>query len=196
MILTPITSETEKQERFRVRRDINIPAKLFYAHLQGLECFVGKKVLEIGGTDDEDGNLHGYFTGMGAEYQSVRLEENKNKLPWVLPMHDFRDITSKSYDLIISLGVFERSDIDRSGEIESLRRYTRQQDLEKLFSLTNVGGLHIMGTFSDLCLYPNQEIAQAGFTLQHRAMPFYNLLWKSLGLDVGDKSSELLVMVR
>ncbi len=198
-MIVPILDAAEKKERFNSRLDLNLSARLFYAHLQGLEHFAGKRVLEIGGTDADDGNTADYFRGMGAEYRIVRLEENKDNIPYVLPQRDFRDVPSSvQYDLIISWGVFEVAGLDQTADRKEDHRSFYQQnskDLKKLYALTTEGGINIMGTISDPCLFSNEEIQQAGFTLVHRIAGFYKVAFQNLSkLDFED--SELVVMVR
>ena len=191
-MITPILDAAEKIERWNSKVGLSHPARLFYAHLQGLEHFVGKRVLEIGGTDNEHGNMAGYFRAMDAEYQMIRLEENKDNIPYVLPERDFRYIhSSAQYDLIISLGVFEEFGLDQTADRSEDHRSFYQcnsADLKKLYALTAAGGINIMGTISDPCLFSDQEIQQAGFTLVDRIPHFF-----SYGQRISD-TSELVVM--
>ena len=185
----------ERKKRFLSRGNkFDFVSDLFLAHLGGLEQSAGKKVLEIGGTDDQ--NLHDFFSSVGADYSNVRLEQNPLALLYVLPQRDFFHLPeSIAYDLIVSLGVFERY---AHGHDKQMRNYgckrTNREYLEKLWRLTNPSGTNIIGTISDPCLFSNEEIREAGFRLTIRQRPFY--AFDSAGYSSFDQDSELVVMVK
>ena len=197
-MIIPVTEETERIERYETGIKLSYPAILFQAHLQGLELFAGKKVLEIGGVRNPNMTLVNYFMNMGAEYHTVGLEDNKANYPYVLSVRDFRDIRDELYDVIISMGVFEHSGIDRSKDGNDFRSIynSHQRDLQKLFALTKEGGINIIGTISDPCIYTNDEIQEAGFKLQHRIKQFASLGWESPQARQAYRNSELLVMMK
>ena len=197
-MIIPVTEETERIERYEAEIKLSYPAIFFQAHLQGIEQFAGKKVLEIGGVRNPNMTLVNYFMNMGAEYRTVGLEDNKANYPYVLSVRDFRDIRNELYDLIISMGVFEQSGIDRSIDGNDFRSIynSHQRDLQKLLALTKEGGINIIGTISDPCFFTNDEIQEAGFKLQHRIKQFASLGSESHEARRAYKDSELLVIVK
>lgn len=196
MNLTLLPLEERKRRFLSDEMDkFDFASNQFFAHLDGLKHFAGKKVLEIGGTDDM--NTYGFFSSIiKADYSMVRLEQNPENLPYVLPQRDFFHLPGDvSYDLIVSVGVFEKY---AHGKDKSMRDYgcqrTNREYLEKLWKLTNSDGANIMGTISDPCLFSEEEIKEAGFKLAIRQRPFYTL--DGTGYPSFDKDSELVVMVR
>lgn len=200
MDIRPVLELEERVARARhfkaVYRDKGIetiPLRKFLAHLTGLEQLVGKRVLEIGGTDRM--HMASYFFSIGAMYQCVRLEGNPQAHPWVLSVRDFRDIPrNEHYDCIISLGVFEMAAIDRSTNGDDYRGFfdDSMASLRRLFDLTNKEGVNLIGTISHPCMFSDAEIAAAGFCLQHREKPFYSLSGK--GYAEHGKNSELVIL--
>ncbi len=87
------------------------PMPFFLRYVDGLEDIAGKAVLEIGGTDLN--NMQRFFTSHGAQYHTVRLDDNSVQKPWVT-VEDFMVLDhNERYTLVISHGVFEVSGIDK-----------------------------------------------------------------------------------
>lgn len=195
MTLTLVPLEERKRRFLDDKFDkFEFTSNLFLAHLEGLEQFAGKKVLEIGGTDEI--NTHDFFSSIGADYSTVRLEQNPQNLPYVLRCRDFFYLPENiSYDLIVSLGVFERC---AHGKDKSLRDYgcqrTNREYLGKLWKLTNPNGTNVIGTISDPCIFSDEEIREAGFEQTIKQCPF--CFFGKRGYSSCDTTSELVVMVR
>ena len=161
----------KKLERTRSNYESNL-----LGHVLGLEQFFGKNILEIGGTNLN--NLANYFIGIGADYEQVRLEPNDTNQHYIKQIN-FMDLNPENlYDLIISIGVFEKGAIDKALD-EKLRNkfvkpeITNKDRLKKLCELTKEGGYNIIGTISDPCMFNDEEIAQSGFQKKYRSSPFY-----------------------
>ncbi len=161
---------------------------LFHSHLYGLDSLRGKRVLEIGGHGT---SLERYLVRGGSEYLNVRLEEG-------LPLErrvvaaDYMDI-SGSFDLVISLGVFEDGGIDRNRVTHlplSVSRTTEER-ARKLSELT--ADTCVIGTISARCFFSDATIEAAGFRVAHRSGPFYSFMRIMPGYGPRDPS-ELLVL--
>ncbi len=107
---------------------------------------------------------------------------------------------ARSFDLIISYGVFERSAIDRQlmiGEGYRDWMYTNAQRLEKLRSLTLEGGFVVIGTgITNKCLFTEAEMRSGGFDLVGRVDHFYKPdSWQyPRGVQVLTDNSELYLL--
>ncbi len=170
----------------------------FLAHLTGLDSFRGKRVLEIGGRDDN--NLQGLFLRIGASYTMVTLDVSTN--PRVFSRTDFTDLPcDKPYDLVISAGVFEGPGIaEPFSRGERFPRKSNQEYLEKLAKLTTDGGYLVIGTMTDPCLFSDEYLETVGFRVEFRERPFYWLGrdgYKSGRTSIrGDTTDELIVARR
>jgi hypothetical protein len=165
----------------------------FYPHISGLELFFGKKVLEIGGSDRIC--MEHFFAGTGADYTNVRLEGNKTKNPRVV-QGDFMDIEGK-FDLVISLGVFELGAIDINFDTSRPLKnsYSMGQRIAKLHTLANEGASVVIGTINAPCLFDDQMLRSAGFSILSRESPFYTFMFPdNPGIYGRDDKSELLIL--
>ncbi len=165
----------------------------FWSHLYGLESFGGRRILEIGGSASI--NLEGFFSRHGADYSNVRLEGNPEGNPRVI-VGDFMSIRG-GYDLVISLGVFERGalDIDRESMIAGPIRHASGEIARKLSSLTAPGGFCVIGTIQSPCFLSDRLIRACGLSVRHRRSPFYTFMHAgNRGLYSDDDRSELLLL--
>jgi hypothetical protein len=172
-------------ESFALRR--------FYPHISGLDQFRGKKVLEIGGTDQI--SMERFFSDTGADYLNVRLEKNKSKNFRVV-VGDFMD-SGGIFDLVISLGVFELGAMDINFETSRPVKndYSLNDRIAKIASLTNSGGSIVIGTINAPCLFDDKMIRSAGFTLIHRESPFYTFMFPdNRDIYAQEDKSELLIL--
>lgn len=165
----------------------------FHPHISGLESFAGREVLEIGGGSGI--NMKAYFSGIGAGYRNVRLERNRERDPAVI-VGDFMDVQG-SFDLVISLGVFEPGaiDVDFDRMEAGIIRHGAQERAQKLHSLTRGGGFCVIGTINAPCMLPSRELESAGFSTMMRESPFYTFMNNGSGeaYEPGDRS-ELLIL--
>ncbi|HIG93346.1 MAG: hypothetical protein QT02_C0003G0045 [archaeon GW2011_AR9] len=185
----------QRIRQFEIAGSSPYSQSIILADLNGLEQCAGKRVLEIGGSDEE--NLAGFFLSIGAIYETVRIERNLNGLSYVHPTRNYLYLPSNSpYDLVISLGVFEEGSIDRdlNGNDHRTIYDTPQKYLEKLLALTKVNGFNIIGTISSPCMFSLEELSLVGFDVTSKITPFYSL--SKNGYPPWDRESELVVMRR
>ena len=139
----------------------------------------GTKVLEIGGAIP---SLQEFFIRHGADYSNVRLEppDEDEEGKDFIEVCNYMDLDpARSFDLIISYGVFERSAIDRQlmiGEGYCDWMHANQQRLAKLLALTQGGGFTVIGTgITHRCLFTREEMSSAGFEIVSRSAHFYRI---------------------
>ncbi len=165
----------------------------FWSHLYGLESFGGRKVLEIGGTDEI--SLESYFAERGSDYTNVRLEGKRSRR---VRVGDFMDVQGE-YDLVISLGVFEPGalDIDRESMIAGPIRHAQGEIAQKLSSLTAPGGFCVIGTILSPCSLGDGMLRSCGFRVLSRRSPFYTFMNAgNKGLYAEGDRSELLLLFK
>ncbi len=164
----------------------------FHPHIFGLQSLAGREVLEIGG--GKEINLKGFFTGIGASYLNVRLEPNRERDPCVIT-GDFMEMDG-SFDLVISLGVFEIGaiDVDFERMEAGIIKSTPAERSAKLASLTAEGGFCVIGTINAPCMLPSRELESAGFSILLRESPFYSFMNAEEGMYGYDDRSELLIL--
>jgi hypothetical protein len=156
-------------------------------HISGLEGFAHKRVLEIGGESRED--MASYFLSIGADYKNVCINVGGKPRPYDI-VKDVMDLeTEIPFDLIISLGVFEKGGIIGTTGSNAVANLNM---LKHLYKLTQSGGYQVIATVSDPCMFSDSEIERSRFKLQgERLNPFY-LVYPSL--DWSDDPSELLIL--
>jgi hypothetical protein len=165
----------------------------FYPHVIGIESFQGRRVLEIGGTDDI--SMEQLFSRIGARYLNARLEGNPSGNPRV-HVGDFMGLEGR-FDLVVSLGVFEAGAIDVNFDTleAGIIRHTPCERAAKLSALLADGGFCVIGTVNAPCFLGQPALSAAGFTTIARETPFYTFM--NAGNDgiyaKGDRS-ELLVI--
>lgn len=203
MKVVPITNIDERVNRILQKpRKMGYPLETVYAHLNGLETFAGKRVLEIGGA--EDCNLAKYFLNMSADYHTVRLDPNEEQAPYVT-VGNFMDLQGNDlYDLIISVGVFEEEAVDRRcGDMLAILKksivkveheWTNLERLRKLYELTKDSGINIIGTQLTKCIFTTDQIRETGFSLQYRDGPFHSFSPRNDETYWLIDSSELLIL--
>jgi len=193
-IVIPLAERITRLKQLSQQR-WNYQTSLLLSHIAGLDQFSGRRVLEIGGTDLQ--NLEEFFTGVGAQYEQVSLENSSSQRS-VVRQSNFMDLQPTTpYDLIVSVGVFEEGSIDRGLDAEHRNDFakpevTNEDRLKKLHTLTNIEGYNVIGTISDPCIFSDDEITQCGFRLPYRMSQFYQI-GLNAHLDMLD-TSELLVI--
>ncbi len=204
MELSIVDSIDERLERLGVIKGqgyfLNQHTGVFYATLRGLDECNGTRVLEIGGAVP---SFQEFFTRHGADYHNIRLEppDEDEEGKDFIEVCNYMDLDpARSFDLIISYGVFERSAIDRQlmiGEGYRDWMYTNAQRLEKLRSLTLEGGFVVIGTgITNKCLFTEAEMRSGGFDLVGRVDHFYKPdSWQyPRGVQVLTDNSELYLL--
>jgi len=176
-----LTLVTDRDEIIRRQQEMpqNEALRAFYGVLKGIEHFSRMEVLEIGGTDKN--SLAEFFMRTGARYQTVRLESNPDDLPYVLPTPDFMKLLpEKQFDLIISRGVFERYGISRTYDaVPQIDRHSNTAYLQHLHTITKTGGLNVIATMADPCMFEDYEILQTGFKILIRESELFSA-WMGL----------------
>ncbi|OGI66013.1 hypothetical protein A2642_04975 [Candidatus Nomurabacteria bacterium RIFCSPHIGHO2_01_FULL_39_10] len=133
-----------------------------------------KRILEIGGAEPE--NIQQYsIKVLGAEYLNQTLDQECRDMPNT-SIGSFMTLEPNSpYDLIFSNGVFEYCAINDDNphgrkqiDPKDFEVQERKKQLSKLEQLLSKGGLLLINTISDPCIYSTQEIEQAGLRVIYR----------------------------
>src|SRR3989338_4156107 len=193
-IIQPITDpSSQKQKQGKSSESINII--LLTSHLNGLDTFGAKRVLEIGGRDEDYNRLSDFFFRTGAQYETVSLDSDLSDQPYRCRINFMYLPCEEQYDLIISIGVFEGYGIDSNFRgYGHLDPFTNSSRLEQLANLTQPGGFHIIGTIGGPCIFTNKELAKnKRFEVLHRIKPFYNRNERGDAEEIY-ASSELVVL--
>ncbi|MBI2139899.1 hypothetical protein HYU14_03170 [Candidatus Woesearchaeota archaeon] len=141
-----VVSEAERKKRFLEGRktSLNHRSSLVYAFVENLEFLSGKRVLEIGGSEEE--NLGTLLLNRGVGYMNMRLEGNPTGLPNIY-VGDFMSHNSgERYSAIFAIAVFQPQALNFSNGSRTIDDQPPEVMLGKLHSFLVEGGYLVIGT--------------------------------------------------